>query len=120
MKTDVHIKVIQTVLGIVTALDNIHSKTHEPEALGLSKALSKSTTVIVIFLLDYTFPQIVKLSKTLQKEHIDLSIISNLVDATLHSLDDAVLPAANWMLKLLDECGNLEKATGKMIILEDI
>ena len=34
--------------AIVTALDNIHDTTHEPEALGLSKALSKQTTIAAI------------------------------------------------------------------------
>ena len=48
-------------------------------------------------------PQVAKLSKTLQTENLDLSIISSLVDATLHMLDDAVLPAANWVLELLDK-----------------
>ena len=36
--------------AIVTALDNIHDTTHEPEALGLSKALSKQTTIAAIWL----------------------------------------------------------------------
>ena len=31
--------------AIVTALNDIHQNTHEPEALGLSKALSKQSTV---------------------------------------------------------------------------
>ena len=44
--------------AIVTALDNIHADTHQPEALGLSKALSKQTTIAAIFLLDYTLPQV--------------------------------------------------------------
>ena len=106
--------------AIVTALDNIHADTHEPEALGLSKALSKQTTITAIFLLDYTLPQVAKLSKTLQTEHLDLSTVSSLVDATLHTLEDAVLPAANWVLELLEECVNLESATGIKITQADI
>ena len=89
--------------AIMAALDNIHETTHEPEALGLSRALGKHNTTAAIFLLDYTLPQVAKLSKTLQTENLDLSIISSLVDATLHTLDDAVLPAANWVMELLDK-----------------
>jgi len=34
---------------------------------------------------------------------MDLSVISSLVDAMLHtSLDDVLLPAANWVLELQD------------------
>ena len=106
--------------AIMAALDNIHETTHEPEALGLSRALGKRNTMAAIFLLDYTLPQVAKLSKTLQTENLDLSIISSLVDATLHTLDDAVLPAANWVMELLDKCEDLEKATGVKITSEDI
>ena len=92
---------------IVTALDNIHDATHEPEALGL--ALSKKQTTAAIFLLDYTLPQVAKLNKTLQTENLDLSIVASLVDSTLHTLEDAATPAAN-VLELLEECVNLETA----------
>ena len=84
---------------IVAVLENIHETSNEPEALGLSKALSKWKTTAAISLLDYTLPEVAKLSKTLQTEHLDLSIIPSLVDATLHTLSDAVLPAANWVLE---------------------
>ena len=52
-------------------------------------------SIVAIFLLDYTLPQAAKLSKTVQTEHLDLSIISGLVDSTIHILDDAALPSAN-------------------------
>ena len=65
---------------------DIRQNTHEPEALGLSKALSKQSTVAAIYMLDYVLPQVAKLSRTLQTEHLDLSVISSLVDATLHTL----------------------------------
>jgi len=65
-------------------------------------------------------PQVVKLSKTLQTENLDLSIIPTLADATLTTLDDAVLPAANWVLELLDAHENLEEATGTKISMEVI
>ena len=81
---------------------------HVPEALGLSKALSKKQTTAAIFLLDYTLPQVAKLNKTLQTENLDLLIVASLVDSTLHTLEDAVTPAANWVLELLEECVNLE------------
>lgn len=106
--------------AIVTTLDHIHDTSHEPEALGLSKCLSKPTTVAAIFLLDYVLPQVAKLSKTLQTENLDLSIISSLVDATLNTLDDAVLPAAHWVLELLDAHENLEEATGTEVSMEVI
>ena len=106
--------------AIETALDNIHEGTHEPEALGLSKALSKKETTAAIFLLDYTLPQVAKLNKTLQTENLDLSVIASLVDSTLRSLEDAVTPAANWVLELLEECVNLETATGTEISRTDI
>ena len=53
-------------------------------------------------MLDFVLPQVAKLSRTLQTEHLDLSLVPTLVDVTLNSLDDAVLPAANWVLELLD------------------
>ena len=84
------------------ALNNICEMTHEPEVLGISKALCKISTVAAIFLLDYTLPQVAKLSKTMQAENLDLTDIADLVDATPHVLDDAMLPAANWVLELLD------------------
>ena len=48
-------------------------------------------------------------SKTLQAVQVDLSIISSLVDSTLHSPDDSLRPAANWVLKSLDVRGSLDE-----------
>ena len=43
------VKGVKTSYGaIVTVLTNIHESTHEPEALGLSKALSKQSSVAAI------------------------------------------------------------------------
>ena len=42
--------------AIVTALNDIHENTHEPEALGLGKALTKLNTVAAMYMLDYIFP----------------------------------------------------------------
>ena len=55
-----------------------------------------------MYFLNYALPQVAKLSKCLQAEKIDLTAIAPLVDATLNTLDDATLPAANWVLELLD------------------
>jgi len=49
--------------SFITALNNIYEETHEPEALGISKALSKKSTISAMFLLDYVLPQVTKLSK---------------------------------------------------------
>ena len=115
------VKAVKSVYAaIVTTLDNIYEQLHEPEALGLSKALSKTKTIAAIFLLDYTLPQVAKLSKVLQTENLDLSVVGSLVDATLHTLEDAMLPAANWVLELSEEASTLESVTGIKITQEDI
>ena len=73
-----------------------------------------------MYMLDYILPQATKLSRTLQTEQLDLSMISSLVNATLHTLDDSVLPSANWVLELLDDREQLEEATGIIVTLADI
>ena len=69
-------------------------------ALGISRALSKKSTVAAMFLLEYVLRQVAKLSKTLQNEKLDLT--SSLVEAILHTIDDALNPTANWVLALRD------------------
>ena len=105
---------------IVLALGNIYETSHEPEALGLSKALSSHSTIAAMCLPDYIFPQVAKLSRGLQTKHLDLSLISSLVDATRNSLDDAILPSANWILQLQDAREELKAATGNELIHLDI
>ena len=61
-----------------------------------------------------------KLSKTLQTEKLDLPIAPSLVDTTLHTLDDTMLAAADWVLELLDEMDDLKEATSIIITMEDI
>ena len=61
--------------------------------------------------LDYILPQVTKLSRALQTKHLDLSLISSLVDATLNSLNDAILPSANGVLLLQDAREELKAAT---------
>ena len=106
--------------AIVLALNNIYEETHQPEALGISKAMSKKSTISAIFLHDYVLPQVVKLSKTLQAVQLDLTIISSLVESTLHTLDDALLPAANWVLELLDDKESLDEVADLNITSADI
>ena len=105
--------------AIITALDHIYSKSHEPEALGIKKALCKKSTIAAIYLLEYVLPQVSKLSRALQTENLDLSMISSLLDATLHSIDDAVL-SSNWVLELLEAAQDLETAIEEQITQEDI
>ena len=73
-----------------------------------------------MYLLDYILPQVVKLSRALQTKHLDLSIISSLVDATLNSLDDVILSSANWVLQLQDAREELKAATGIEVTHLDI
>ena len=55
--------------AIVNALNNIYAEqTHEPETLGISRALSKLSTVS---LLDYVLPMVANMSRTLLAERID-------------------------------------------------
>ena len=70
--------------------------------------------------LDYILPQEAKFSRALQTKHLDLSLISSLVDATLNSLDDAILPSANWVLQLQDAREELKAATGIEVTHLDI
>ena len=106
--------------AIVHALNDIYDETHEPEALGISKALCKKSSIAAIYLLDYVLPQVAKLSKTLQAERLDLTVVSALVESVLHSLDDALLPTANWVLELIDAHDQLDDATGIKVTPDDI
>ncbi len=106
--------------AIVTALNNIYEQTHAPEALGISKALCRPSTLVAIYLLDYVLPQVAKLSRALQTERIDLTAITPLVDATLNTLDDAMLPAANWVLELMDAKNEIEEVTDITLTTESI
>ena len=49
-----------------------------------------------------------------------MSAIANLVDATLHVLDDAVLPQQFWILELLNAWEALEAVTDTTVTMEDI
>ena len=71
-------------------------------------------------MLDYVLLKVAKLTKTLQTEHLDLSMILSLVDATLNTLDDTVFPLTNWVLELLDDCELLQKVAGIKVTVADI
>ena len=106
--------------AIVNALNNIYEQTHKPEALGISRALCKPSTVSAMYLLDYVLPQVAKLSRALQAERIDPTAITPLVDATLNTLDNVTLHVANWILELMDEKDEIEEATNIEITTESI
>jgi len=86
-------------IAIVAAFEQIYEDSHEPEAIGINKILMKPATLPAIYLLDFVLS---KLSKCLQTEKLDLSVISSFADAMQHTLDNVLLPAANWVLKLQD------------------
>ena len=106
--------------AIVITLENIYEQSHEPEALGISKALSTESTLSAIFLLDFVLPLVIKLSKCLQTEKLDFSFISSLVHAILHTIDEALLPAANWVLELMDAREEIKRATGVIVTSANI
>ena len=107
--------------SIVLALENIYEISHEPEALGLSKALSSLSTIAAMYLLDYILPQVAKLSRALQTKHLDLSLISSLVDATLNSLDDAMYIAFRKFIFTATRCKRrVKRATGIEVTHLDI
>ena len=64
-----------------------------------------------MYLLDYIAPQVAKLSRSLQSKHLDLlTFISCLVNDTLNSLDDAILPSSNLVLQLQDASEGIKAA----------
>ena len=58
------VKAVKAIYSsIVRALENIYETSHEPEALGLSKALSSHSTIAALYLLDYILPQVAKFNR---------------------------------------------------------
>ena len=47
-------------------------------------------------------------------------MISSLIDAVLHALDDAITPAVYWVLELLDSMDDLQQATGDIVSTDKI
>ena len=106
--------------ALVVTLDSSYLNFHAPKAFGLYKALSKFTTIAAIYLLDDTSPLVAKFGKSLQTKQLDLFMISSLIDAVLHALDDAITPAAYWVLELLDSKADLQHVTGEIVSADKI
>ena len=104
----------------MSALETIYQESHEPETLGISKVLSKPSTLFAIYLLDYILPEVSKLSESLQREKLDLSIISSLVDDTLHTLEDVLQPAAKWVLDLQEVKEEMDITVGINFNSDDV
>ena len=102
--------------AIVMALNNLYEETHEPEALGISRALSKKSAFFSLTMCYLRSPN--------SAEHCNLKGgLNNHIFScgrTLHTIDDALNPAASWMLTLQDIEDNLEEATSITITMEDI
>ena len=96
--------------AIVTTLEKNYKEYHEPKALGICRILTKQSSLFAIYLLDFVLPHVTKLNKCLQSEKLDLTITSSLVDATLHTLDYVLQPAAHWGLKLQEVKEEMETA----------
>ena len=79
--------------------------------------LSKQSTLFTIYLLN-CFSTV--LQKCLQLEKLDLAIIASVVGATLHTPDDLLQPAANWLLKLQEVKDEMETTIGIKLPLTDI
>ena len=61
-----------------------------------------------------------KLSKSHQTKQLDFSVIFSLIDAFLHALDDAITPAAYWVLELLDSKDDLQQVTREIVTADKI
>ena len=92
----------------MSALETIYQESHEPEALGISKILSKPSTLFAIYLLDYILPEVSKVSKSLQ------------TDATLHTLEDVLQPAAKWVLDLQEVKEEMDITVGINFNSDDV
>ena len=47
-------------------------------------------------------------------------MITSLVNAVLYALDDAITPAAYWVLERLDSKDDLQQATGEIVSADEI
>ena len=99
---------------------NIYETSQEPEAFGLSKALSSLSTIAAEYLLEYILPNLAKPSRAVQSNHLDLSLNSSLVEASLNKRDNAILSSENWVLQLEDTREELKASTGIDLIHLDI
>ena len=99
---------------------HIYETSHEPEALGLSKALSSLSKIAPVYLLEYILPNLAKLSRAIQSNHLDHTLNSSLVEASFNKLDNPILSSENWVLQLQDTREELKAATGIDLIHLDI
>ena len=105
------VKVSYTAL--VVTLDSSYQNFHAPEALGLQGSIQVHHHCSHLSTgLHFTISG--QACKSLQTKQLDSSMISSLIDAVLHALDDAITPAAHWVLELLDSKDNLQ-ATGEIV-----
>ena len=96
---------------------HIYETSHEPEALGLSKALSSLSKIAPVYLLEYIPPNLAKLSRAMQSKHMDHTLNSSLVEASFNKLDNAILSSENWVLQIQDTREELKAARGIDLIL---
>ena len=109
------LKETQKVLNLLELKIVKQSDTHWLAHERCVKAVKASYSSIVLAL-----ENIYETSRALQTKHLDLSLISSLVDATLDSLDDAILHSANWFLQPQDGREELNAVTGIEVTHLDI
>ena len=83
--------------AIVTTLEKIYEKLHEPGALGLTNLHYFPHMYIPSSLNSSNCGQVEQMSSV---RKLDLTIISSVVDATLHTPDDILQWVAKWILDL--------------------
>ncbi len=60
------------------------------------------------------------MSKSLQSEEFDLTLVSSLVVATVHTMDDVLHPAANWVLDLQEVKEEMNNEAGINFNIGDV
>ena len=89
----------------------------------LSIVLCKLPTIAAVYLLDYILSEVAKLSKTQQTKKLEIincCMYLVLLTPVLWPLDDAILPAANCVLGLIDLKDEIEEDTGLKFFTPDI
>ena len=92
-----HARCVRAVKATCSVLWTIFIANHTNQRLWeLKKLFARNQQLqLYTYLLDYVFIPVAKLIRALQTENLDLSMISSLLDATLHSIDDEVLSSSN-------------------------
>ena len=99
--------------ALVVTLDNNYQNFHAPKRLWDYTRLYPSPPPLQSTGLHFIISG--KLSRSLQTKQLDLSTITSLVDAVLHTMDDAITQAAYWVFELLDYEDDLQQATGEIV-----